>query len=60
MGQELRFFGPVFIGDTITVEVTVVDKKPAKRILVMDTMVRKQTGQAVLSGLSALKELRLA
>ena len=60
VGQELRFFGPVFIGDTITVEVTVVDKKPAKRILVMDTMVRKQTGQAVLSGLSALKELSLA
>jgi 3-hydroxybutyryl-CoA dehydratase len=57
VGQELRFLGPVFIGDTITVEVTVVDKKPAKRILVMDTMVRKQTGQAVLSGLSALKEL---
>jgi len=60
VGQELRFLGPVFIGDTITVEVTVVDKKPAKRILVMDTMVRKQTGQAVLSGLSALKELSLA
>jgi len=60
VGQELRFLGPVFVGDTITVEVTVVDKKPAKRILIMDTMVRKQTGQAVLSGLSALKELRLA
>ena len=60
VGQELRFLGPVFVGDTITVEVTVVDKKPAKRILVMDTMVRKQTGQAVLSGLSALKEMSLA
>jgi len=60
VGQELRFLGPVFVGDTITVEVTVVDKKPAKRILIMDTMVRKQTGQAVLSGLSALKEMSLA
>src|SRR5258706_4042906 len=60
VGQELRFLGPVFVGDTITVEVTVVEKKPAKRILIMDTMVRKQTGQAVLSGLSALKELSLA
>ena len=55
--QELRFLGPVFVGDTITVQVTVVDKRPAKRILIMDTIVRKQTGQAVLSGLSALKEL---
>lgn len=60
VGQELRFLGPVFVGDTITVEVTVVEKKPAKRILIMDTMVRKQTGEAVLSGLSALKELALA
>lgn len=58
VGQELRFLGPVFIGDTITVEVTIVGKKEAKRILIMDTMVRKQTGEAVLSGLSALKELR--
>ena len=57
VGQELRFLGPVFVGDTITVEVTVVDKKAAKRILIMDTMVRKQTGEAVLSGLSALKEM---
>lgn len=60
VGQELRFLGPVFIGDTITVEVTVVEKKAAKRILIMDTMVRNQTGKAVLSGLSALKELSLA
>jgi 3-hydroxybutyryl-CoA dehydratase len=60
VGQELRFLGPVFIDDTITVEVTVVGKKDAKRILIMDTMVRKQTGEAVLSGLSALKELRFA
>jgi 3-hydroxybutyryl-CoA dehydratase len=58
VGQELRFLGPVFIADTITVKVTVVDKKPGKRILVMDTMVRNQRGEAVLSGLSALKELR--
>lgn len=60
VGQELRFLGPVFIDDTITVEVTVVGKKEAKRILIMDTMVRKQDGTAVLSGLSALKELRFS
>lgn len=58
VGQELRFLGPVFIDDTISINVTVVDKKPAKRILVMDTMVRNQDGKAVLAGLSALKELR--
>ena len=60
VGQELRFLGPVFVDDTITVEVTVIEKKAAKRILIMDTMVRNQSGQAVLSGLSALKELTFA
>jgi len=58
VGQELKFLGPVFIGDTLHVEVTVVGKKDAKRILILDTMVKKQTGDKVLSGLSALKELR--
>ncbi|CAG9166317.1 MULTISPECIES: MaoC family dehydratase [Cupriavidus] len=58
VGQELRFLGPVFIGDRVDVQVTIVDKKPAKRILVLDTMVRNQRGEQVLAGLSALKELR--
>jgi 3-hydroxybutyryl-CoA dehydratase len=60
VGQELRFMGPVFIGDTVQVEVTVVEKKPAKRILILDTIVRNQRGDKVLAGLSALKELRFA
>lgn len=60
VGQELKFLGPVFIGDTLSVEVTVVGKKDAKRILILDTVVSKQTGDKVLAGLSALKELRFA
>lgn len=60
VGQELKFLGPVFIGDTLHVEVTVVGKKEAKRILILDTVVSKHTGEKVLAGLSALKELRFA
>lgn len=60
VGQELKFLGPVFIGDTLNVEVTVVGKKDAKRILILDTIVRKQNGDKVLAGLSALKELKFA
>lgn len=59
VGQELKFLGPVFIGDKVSVEVTVVGKKDAKRILILDTVVTKQTGDKVLAGLSALKELRI-
>jgi len=58
VGQELKFLAPVFIGDTITVDLSVVGKKDAKRILIIDTVVRNQSGNKVLAGLSALKELR--
>lgn len=59
VGQELKFLGPVFIGDTVHVEVTVVGKKDNKRILILDTVVSKHTGEKVMAGLSALKELAL-
>lgn len=59
VGQELKFLGPVFIGDKLNVEVTVVGKKDAKRILILDTLVSTQGGDKVLAGLSALKELRI-
>jgi acyl dehydratase len=60
VGQELKFLAPVFIGDTVKVEVTVVGKKDVKRILILDTVVRNQHGEKVMAGLSALKELRFA
>jgi acyl dehydratase len=58
VGQELRFLGPVYINDTLRIVVTVTEKKEAKRILVMQTVVQKQTGERVLEGRSALKELQ--
>lgn len=57
VGQELRFLGPVFIGDELTVSVTVREKKANKRILILETVVTKQDGTTVLHGRSALKEL---
>jgi acyl dehydratase len=57
VGQELRFLGPVFIDDSLTVEVRIVERKEAKRILVLETAVRNQRGERVLEGRSALKEL---
>lgn len=59
VGQELKFLGPAYIGDRLKVEVTVVGKKDAKRILILDTMVTNQKGDKVLAGLSALKELHI-
>lgn len=59
VGQGLEFKGPVFIDDVVTVSVKVLEKKPAKKILVLETRVTKQDGSVVLEGRSALKELRI-
>jgi 3-hydroxybutyryl-CoA dehydratase len=50
LSQELKFTAPVFFGDTLTAEVTVLEKLETKKILVLDTKVTNQRGQLVLSG----------
>ncbi|MHB1654232.1 MAG: MaoC family dehydratase [Desulfitobacteriaceae bacterium] len=57
VGQELHFKAPVYIGDTITIILTVTDKKEEKGILVCETIVTNQDGKVVLQGKSAVKEL---
>lgn len=48
--QDLRFRKPVSPGDTITVTVTVREKRPEKRIVVLDTCGANQRGEEVLNG----------
>lgn len=50
LGQDLRFRRPVAPGDTVTATVTVREKKPEKRIVVLDTLCVNQDGKEVLSG----------
>lgn len=57
VGQELNFKGPVYIGDTITITLSITAKKEDKGILVCETNVSNQTGKVVLQGKSAVKEL---
>ena len=49
-GQELKFKRPVFIGDTVTAWVEVVEKDDAKKRLVLHTWVEKQDGTVVTDG----------
>jgi len=50
LGQDLRFIKPVAPGDTITVTVTVKEKRPEKHIVLLDTTCTNQNGGKVLSG----------
>ncbi|TAJ33263.1 bifunctional enoyl-CoA hydratase/phosphate acetyltransferase [Bosea sp. (in: a-proteobacteria)] len=50
LGQDLRFRKPVAPGDTITATVSVQEKRPEKRIVLLDTRCTNQRGEEVLTG----------
>jgi 3-hydroxybutyryl-CoA dehydratase len=50
LGQELRFHKPVYIGDTITAEVEVVDVNIEARRVKLATVCTNQDGVVVVSG----------
>jgi acyl dehydratase len=56
LGQELSFKKPVFIGDTLTARVEVLEKLP-KGVIVLSTSVRNQNEETVLTGKATLKKL---
>ena len=50
MGQELKFLAPVFIGDTITAEVEIVELIPEKCRIKLNTTCYNQDGKVVIAG----------
>jgi 3-hydroxybutyryl-CoA dehydratase len=59
LGQTLNFKNPVKIGDTVTAEVTVTEKRDDKRILKLDTIVTNQRGEVVVDGGCVMKKVGL-
>ncbi len=54
LGQELQFLKPVAPGDTITATVTVKEKQPRKRIVLLDTVCTNRGGDVVLKGMATV------
>lgn len=50
LSQEVKFTAPVYIGDTLTAEVEVLEKNEEKRILTLKTTVVNQEGKMVVDG----------
>ncbi len=50
--QDLQFLRPVEIGDTVTVKVTVREKRDADRLVVFDCACTNQTGDDVVKGVA--------
>ena len=59
LGQDLKFTAPVKIGDTVTVVVTVTEKRDDKRIIKLHTTVSNQRGEMVIDGNAVVKKLGL-
>lgn len=57
LGQDLKFIAPVKIGDTITVAVTVTEKRDDKRIVKLRTTATNQRGEMVIDGTAVLKKV---
>lgn len=50
MGQELKFLAPVFIGDTVTAEVEIIELIPEKSRIKLNTTCTNQDGKVVITG----------
>lgn len=50
LSQEVKFLAPAFLGDTLTAEVEVLEKKDDKKILTLKTTVRNQEGTLLVDG----------
>ena len=50
LGQDLHFLLPVAIGDTITATLTVEEKHPETREVILDCRCANQNGETVISG----------
>ena len=57
LGQDLKFTAPVKIGDTVTVVVTVTEKRDDKRIIKLHTTVSNQRGEMVIDGNAVSEEI---
>ena len=52
--QQLKFSKPVFIGDELTITVTVEEKKARTRIVTLDCSIGNQNGAVIASGSAAV------
>ena len=54
LSQSLRFIGPVFAGDSITVQLTVTRVREDKQIVTLEGVAKNQKGEVVITGESVV------
>ncbi len=54
LGQTLKFVAPVFIGDSVTIELHIKAGREEKGILFVETTVTKDSGEKVAEGMATI------
>ncbi|QEK12937.1 MaoC family dehydratase [Crassaminicella thermophila] len=57
LSQNMKFLAPAYIGDQLTAVVEVKEKRDEKRILILKTIVRNQSGTEIVSGEAVVKKM---
>lgn len=55
VSQTLEFLRPVYIGDTVTVILEVVEINTEKKLVTISCLIQNQSGEAVVKGSSVVK-----
>jgi len=55
LGQELKFKAPVYLGDDVKAELTVIEIREDKHIVKLQSNCYNQNGQLVIEGVSTVK-----
>ena len=50
MGQEAKFFKPIFIDETVEIVLKVQELQPEKKRLIIQTLILKENGEVALDG----------
>jgi len=55
MGQEAKFFNPIFIGEEVQVMLQISELQPEKKRLILSTQVIKENGEIAIDGFARVQ-----
>jgi 3-hydroxybutyryl-CoA dehydratase len=55
MGQEAKFFNPIFIGEEVQVTLQISELQPEKKRLILSTQVIKENGDIAIDGFARVQ-----
>ncbi|MCT4606102.1 MAG: MaoC family dehydratase [Marinisporobacter sp.] len=57
LSQNMKFLAPAYIGDELTASVEVMEKRDEKKLIILKTIVKNQSGNKILTGQAVVKKM---